>query len=152
VLSEGVIDATPHNRCQVELQVAQNMTTSFRPMYYVVGVISSKDMGQLRAEHLRNFEHIFQQLSSTCWFVHCFSTTFQDRLRFSLRKARVRKSVSDHEEEIKEFKSVVEIEELEKRQKQKLFTKDEPQHVFFGFYCSQSEFLSDLKEQKVFIS
>lgn len=99
VASEGPIDAMAHNRCSVELQVQQNMTTSFRPMYYIVGVVAESDLVWLGSAPAKTFEHIFQRLSPSCWFVHCFSKTFQDRLRFCIRKNKTVKSLAADEDQ-----------------------------------------------------
>ena len=121
-------------------------------MYYIVGVVAESDLVWLGSAPAKTFEHIFQRLSPSCWFVHCFSKTFQDRLRFCIRKNKTVKSLAADEDQSFQFESIVEIEEVEKRQKQKLFARDEPHRVLFGFYCGQSEFLSDCKELKAMIN
>ena len=67
------------------------MTTNFIPMYYIIGAVSDNQIMKLKNDiEIQSFESIYYLLSPTCCFLPSFAKSFQDKMKFSLRKIKQR--------------------------------------------------------------
>lgn len=85
-------------------------------MYYIIGALSDTEYDNLRKHENSSFEFLFSLISPTCWFVPSFGKSFHDKLRFTLRLVNNKRALNDSTSD-STHETILEIEEIEKRQK-----------------------------------
>lgn len=131
VHSDPVSSTSGHHIIDLEI-IVQNISTSFTPMYYIMGVVSEHDLASLvmaceQEQHSgisSSFDSIYSQLSPTCCFLPLFGKSFSEKLRLSIRFKNTRHLIIEEAEKLVRHKMV------------KLANEVDSVHLLFGLYCS----------------